>query len=124
VNELRGFMYLGLCICLAIFSQIVMKWQINKIGPSPAEATETINYIVRLLLNPWVISGAIATFFAGVAWLLAISKLDLSQSYPFLGIVFIVMLAAGVLVFNEPYTWQKLAGSALIAVGIALSWQA
>ena len=123
MSEFRGYVYLGLCICLAIGSQIIMKWQVNKMGPGPGEAAAVFSYVIHLLLNPWVIAGAVATFFAGVAWLLAISELDLTRAYPFLGLIFLVMLAAGVLIFGETFTWQKLAGSAFIAVGIVLSVQ-
>src|SRR5262245_15737270 len=100
-----------------------MKWQINKAGPSPVEIADIGGYVVRLLLNPWVISGALATFAAGIAWLLAISRLDLSHAYPFIGLTFIVMLVSGMALFNEPFAWQKLVGTMLIAVGIALSSQ-
>ena len=123
MRDLRGYAYLASCLFLVIYSQIIMKWQIDKAGTSPSGAPEVISYVFRLLLNPWVISGAIATFLAGIAWLLALSRLELSHAYPFISLTFIFMLFASAVLFNEPFTWQKMAGSALIAVGIVLSSQ-
>jgi len=123
MKDPRGYAYLALCLFLAVYSQIVMKWQVNKAGASPQDAPELVRYLLRLLLNPWVVSGAIATFFAGLAWLLAIGRLDLSRAYPFVSVIFIIMLGASAFLFDEPFTWQKVAGSALITAGIVLSSQ-
>ena len=123
MKDLRGYAYLTSCLSLVIYSQIIMKWQIDKAGISPSGVPEVISYVFQLLLNPWVISGAIATFLAGVAWLLAISRLDLSHAYPFISLTFIIMLFASAVLFNESFTWQKMVGSALITVGIILSSQ-
>lgn len=123
MNDIRAYAYLVLCLFFAVFSQIVMKWQVNKAGPSPAGIPDITAYMLHLLLNPWVIAGAFATFFAGIAWLLAISRLDLSHAYPFVGTLFVIMLIIGGFLFNEPFSWQKIAGTALITAGVALSSQ-
>src|SRR5258706_12755553 len=100
MNNLRGYAYLASCLFLAIYSQVIMKWQINKAGASPSDAVEILHYLFRLLLNPWVISGAVATFFAGIAWLLTLGKMELSHAYPFIGLTFVAMLIASVVLFN------------------------
>jgi drug/metabolite transporter (DMT)-like permease len=123
MNDLRAYLYLGSCVLLAVCSQIIMKWQLNRIGPSPSESAEVISYIFRLLLNPWVILGAALTFLAGVAWLLALSRMDLGHAYPFMGSIFVIMIVASTLLFGEPFSLQKLAGAALIAIGIAVGSQ-
>ncbi len=76
----------------------------------------------RRLASPWVIAGLVLTFAAGVAWLLAPSRLDLSHAYPFVGPLLAAMVFGG-LFFCEAFARQKLAGAALIAIGIALSSQ-
>ena len=123
MNDLRAYLYVGSCLVFAVFSQIIMKWQVNKAGPSPAESAEIASYVFKLLLNPWVILAAVLTFFAGVAWLLAISRMDLGHAYPFIGSIFIFMILASTCFFGEPMSWQKLTGSGLIAIGIAISSQ-
>jgi multidrug transporter EmrE-like cation transporter len=123
MNDLRAYLYLGSCLLLAVCSQIIMKWQVNKAGPSPAESAEIASYVFRLLFNPWVITALVLTFVAGIAWLLALSRLDLSHAYPFVGLLFVAMVFVGISLFGEAFAWQKLAGAALIAIGIALSSQ-
>jgi drug/metabolite transporter (DMT)-like permease len=121
MNDLRSYAYLVLCLSLAVVSQIIMKWQLGKAGPSPAGLQGIAAYMLEFLLNPWVIAAAFATFFAGVAWLLAISRLDLSHAYPFVGLLFVIMLVVGCTLFDEPLNWQKVGGALLIAAGVALS---
>ena len=123
MSDYRSYSYLALFILLAVLSQILMKWQINKAGPSPLETAQVAAYVFRLLLNPWIVCAVLATFFAGVAWMLTISRLDLSHAYPFVSGLFIVMAFIGILLFDEPYSWQKVAGSVLIAAGIVMSSQ-
>src|SRR5258706_13082402 len=102
MNNLRGYAYLASCLFLAIYSQVVMKWQINKAGTSPSDAVEILHYLFHLLLNPWVISGAVATFFAGIGWLLTLGKMELSNASPFIGLILVAMLFSSLVLFSEP----------------------
>jgi drug/metabolite transporter (DMT)-like permease len=79
---------------------------------------DKVHYIVALLLNPWVISGIVATFLAGISWMLAMTKFEISYAYPFVSLNYLLVLAAGFLLFQESLSITKLAGSALVILGI------
>jgi multidrug transporter EmrE-like cation transporter len=53
----------------------------------------------------------------------AMTKLDLSHAYPFTSLAFVLVTAASALFFNEPVTGPKIAGIALICIGIAIGSQ-
>ena len=53
----------------------------------------------------------------------AMTKLDLSHAYPFTSLSFVLVLIASGLFLNEPVTWPKIAGIALICGGIAIGSQ-
>jgi len=80
-------------------------------------------FLVRLLLNPWVLSGFAAAFLASVFWMAVLTKFELSYAYPFVALTFVFVVLAGGLLFGEPITFPKIAGLALIIAGITLASQ-
>lgn len=95
-----------------------MRWQVSAAGALPTDTPGKINFVIELLLNPWVLSGIVATFLAGVSWMLAMTKFEISYAYPFVSLNYILVLAAGFLLFNETINVTKLAGSALVILGV------
>lgn len=105
-------------ILLGLYGQVVLKWQVNRAGPLPDDLPGRVEFVLRLLLNPWVISSLGAAFLGMVTWMLALSKADLSYAYPFTSLSFVLVLAASVLVFREPVTATKVAGLVLVVAGL------
>jgi len=116
---MRGYIYLLIMICLAVYSQNIIKWQISLAGQMPGDnLLAQIRFLAHLLMNPWVISACVATFFSGLLWMAAISLIDLSKAYPFIALIFILMFISGVLIFGEAFSWQKLIGTLIVALGV------
>ncbi len=67
-------------------------------------------FLFRLVLNPWVLSGFAAAFLASVFWMAVLTKFQLSYAYPFVALTFVVVVAAGGVLFGEPITVPKMAG--------------
>jgi len=57
---------------------------------------------------------------SAAAWIVVLSKLDLSLAYPFVGLGFVVTFLIGVLLLGEPASAGRLAGTLLIAGGAVL----
>ncbi|MBM3125976.1 MAG: hypothetical protein FJZ87_13040 [Chloroflexi bacterium] len=110
--------YIALTIFFTVYSQLILRWQVSLAGDAPEDFIAKIGFIIGLLLNPWVLSGIAATFLAGVSWMLAMTKFEISYAYPFVSLNYILVLAAGFLLFNESVNVAKLAGSALVVLGI------
>lgn len=110
--------YIVMTVIFTVYSQLVMRWQVSAAGPLPVDMSGKIGYVLNLILNPWVLSGIFATFLAGVSWMLAITKFEISYAYPFVSLNYILVLAAGFLLFNESINAAKLAGSALVILGV------
>jgi len=117
------YFYILITIVLTVYGQLVVKWQVNLAGAFPAPGWEKTLFLGKLLINPWVISGMAAALLAGVAWMAAMTKLNLSHAYPFMGLTFVLVLILSGVYFNEPMNWQKTVGILLIMGGIALSSQ-
>jgi drug/metabolite transporter (DMT)-like permease len=107
-------------VLFAVYSQLVMRWQVSAAGPVPAGFFEQAMFVLRLLINPWVMTGIVATFLSGVSWLLAMTRFEISYAFPFMSLNYLLMLVAGVVLFNEGVSVQKFVGSALVVLGIII----
>lgn len=113
------YVFVLLTVLLTVYGQLVLKWQVDLLGPmDPTHAP--LAFYARLLLNPWVLSALASAFGASLAWMAALSKLPLSHAYPITALSFFLVVVAGALLFGEPITKQQVAGVTLIVVGIAI----
>jgi len=110
--------YIFLTILFTVYSQLIMRWQVAAAGQLPDDISGKIRFIVALLLNPWVVTSIVATFFAGVSWMLAMTRFEVSYAFPFVSLNYVLILAASVLLFNESFTVTKFVGSLIVIIGI------
>lgn len=110
-------------VLLTVYGQIVIKWQVVAAGAFPAASPEQLWFLLRLLVNPWVISALAAALVAALTWMVAMTRLELSHAYPFMSLAFIGVLLLSAWFFHEPVTWHKVAGLALICAGIVVGSQ-
>lgn len=87
----------------------------------PTTFSQKIPFLIKLLLNPWVMSGMVAGFCALVCWLAAMTKFDLSYAYPFMSLAFVLVLILSAVLFHETVTAPKVLGVLLIIVGIIVA---
>lgn len=118
-----SYLYVLLTILLTVYGQIVIKWQVLKVGSLPQETADKILFMLQLLLNPWIVSALAAAFLASFFWMAAMTKLQLSHAYPFMGLTFVVVMLASGFFFHEPITTLKVVGVALIVLGLAVASQ-
>ena len=118
--KLLDHSYLALTILFTVYSQLILRWQVSIAGETPEDFMAKIRFILGLLINPWVLSGIAATFFAGISWMLTMTKFEISYAYPFISLNYILILAAGFLLFNESINASKLTGSLLVILGIII----
>lgn len=115
---MTGFVYvLGSVLC-TVYGQIVVKWQVGKAGALPASFSERIPFLLHLVLNPWILTGIAAGFFALLCWLAAMTKFELSYAYPFMSLAFVLVLVLSALLFHEALSVAKILGVLLIIAGI------
>ena len=118
---MRGYYYLFFSLFLATYSQIIIKWKVTQAGSIPNTGLyDQFVYLCTLLSKPLILSAFVATFASGILWMSAISILELSKAYPFIGINFIVMFYCGVLLFDENFSWLKLCGTIIVILGISI----
>ena len=118
-----SYFYIFLTILLTVYGQIAIKWQVLKVGALPEGTWEKISFMLHLLLNPWIMSALAAAFLASFFWMAAMTRLQLSHAYPFMGLTFVLVLLASGFFFQEPVTLLRVVGVALIVLGLAVASQ-
>mgnify|MGYP006283459915 FL=1 len=78
-------------------------------------------YFLQVFTDPFIISGVISIIVAGLCWIAAMTKFDLSYAYPFVGLTFALVLIFSAIFFHEPINLYKIAGVIMIIAGIVVS---
>lgn len=112
-----NYLYIAMTIALTVYGQIAIKMQVARAGAMPSASSDKLTFIIRLLLNPWVISAFAAAFLASVTWMGAMSKFPLSFAYPFMSLNFVIVLLLSAWLFNEPLSMTRVIGVTLICLG-------
>lgn len=118
-----NYLYIAVTIALTVFGQIAIKMQVLQAGPLPASGHDKLLFLIRLMLNPWIISAFAAAFLASVSWMGAMTKFPLSHAYPFMSLNFVIVLMLSGWLFQEPLSIIKIVGVALICVGTIIASQ-
>lgn len=122
-KNFMAFAYIILTVLLTVYGQVVVKWQVSLAPSFPEAAIDKVLFILRLLLNPWIISSFLAAFIASLTWMAALTKFPLSFAYPFMSLAFVFVMLLSALLFYEPITAAKAIGIGLIVAGVIIGSQ-
>ena len=126
MKSLTTFFADHLVIWITIFftvtGQLILKWRSEHINFDFTGIRDVGNLLVPLK-DVWVLIAYGMALLASVSWLLALRRFELTYAFPFAAISYVLILAIGGMVFNEPITLYKVAGCSLIMIGIATSVQ-
>ncbi len=120
MNRFLDHGYILATVVFTIYSQLIMRWQVSQAGALPGDLSGKLNFVGHLFLNPWVLSSILATLLAGISWMLAMSRFEISYAYPWIGLNFVLMLLFGVLLFGESMSVAKVIGTMLVVAGIVV----
>ncbi len=115
---MAAYLYILATVVLTAYGQLILKWRVGELGGLPTGAVEKTEALLRFSVTPWMLTVYAAAFLAGLAWMVAVSQLELSRAYPFVGLTFAVVLIASVVFFGEALTAGKVLGTGLIVLGI------
>ena len=114
-------LYLLLAIFFGVVSQLIIKWQMSAFSFNDYETwQDKFALAFSMLLNPYIIISLILTLLAGVTWMIAMTKFEISYAYPYtlLGLVLVTIFS--VVFFGESVNTYKIIGIAVIILGIVL----
>lgn len=118
-----GYLYIFLTILFTIYGQIILKWRINFLNWKVQETGifEIVIEYLKLLIDPYILSGFIAAFIASIFWILTMTKFELTFAYPFMSISPALVFLFGIFFLQETFTYGKILGLILIIIGIIIT---
>ena len=116
--EVIAYLCLGATVVLTSYGQAIVKWRVDEAGHFPESLAAKAGFLLALAVDPWVLSAALAAFIAGLAWMAALTQLELSHAYPFVSVTFILVLIMSAVFFGESITATKVVGMGLIVGGL------
>src|SRR5699024_10641991 len=110
-------------IFFTVYGQLILKWKIDRAGTLPDATVDKLVFLLRLLLDPVILSGFLSAFVASLFWMAAMTKFNISYAYPFMSLSFVLVFILSIFLFQDPVTVQKVIGLALIVLGIIVTSQ-
>ena len=108
------------CILFTVLGQILVKWQAMQAGNLPASWPARVSFFFNLMSNPWIIAGFASALIAAFAWILAMTRLPISVTYPMLALTYPLVMSLSWLMLGETLSVWRVMGAALILAGVAL----
>ena len=111
--------YLLLAILLGVVSQLIIKWKMSAFSFDNYETwQEKFSLAFSMLLSPYIIIALVLTLLAGVTWMIAMTKFEISYAYPFTLLALVLVTIFSVIFFGESVNIYKLIGIVFIILGI------
>ena len=118
---MSNFILMTTVIFFTVLSQVILKiGQSTLYYPSEMTTSEILKMSYLNLTNPYVIGCILLTLFAGLAWIMVIQNMPLSQAYPFMSLNYVLIFIISWLFFSEPLSLPVLGGIFLVMIGTGL----
>ncbi|MDA0811630.1 MAG: hypothetical protein O3C21_04445 [Verrucomicrobia bacterium] len=119
-----GYLFIAATILFTIYGQLVLYWRVSSrgIGLNGLNKEEVIG-LLRVLMDPWVLSGFGAAFIASIFYMIALSRFQLNHAYPFMSLTFPLVAVCSHFLFGDLLPARKLLGLGIIIMGIIVGSQ-
>jgi multidrug transporter EmrE-like cation transporter len=105
-------------VLLNAAAQLLLKSGTNAIGMFEFSMSNVMPVGWKIATQPQIISGIGCYVVSVVVWILALSRAEVSIAYPMLSIGYVINAVAAWYLFGEAVTIMRLAGIAVIVLGV------
>ena len=113
-----GHLFIAITVILNAISQLLLKYGVEQ-TTSNLDTGKTIFSIgITVFTNPFVLLGLFTMTISMATHLVALSKFDVGYVFPFLSFAYIIVAVAGVMLFKEEINIYRVAGIAIITIGV------
>ena len=107
-------------VLLNTFAQLLLKAGANSIGRFEFALSHALEIGLKFIVNPYILGGMACYAVSLVVWLMALSRVEVSVAYPMLSVGFALNAVLAWWLLGEPVTMQRIAGIAIIIVGVTI----
>jgi multidrug transporter EmrE-like cation transporter len=105
-------------VSLNAAAQLCIRKGMLKIGEVPSDIASIFKAAPSMLSNLFLWSALLAYAFSLILWMVVLSKVEVTFAYPFLSLGFVLVTISSFLIFNENISPLRIAGIALICLGV------
>jgi multidrug transporter EmrE-like cation transporter len=105
-------------VLLNAVAQLALKASVREQGAITLNLTDALPTALRLAAEPWLWLGLGCYVVSVVVWILALSRVEVSIAYPMLSIGYIINALVAWAWLGEVLSVNKIAGIAIITVGV------
>jgi uncharacterized membrane protein len=119
---MSGIVYIlvVIAVCAMSGAQLLLKKGLLQVGQTPQSLSEIWPFFLKAYSNVYIIFAVVLTVVTALAWIVAVSKAQLSQVYPFMALSYILVALFSYWFFKEDVTVLRWAGILLICAGVIL----
>ena len=111
---MRSYLFVLLTIILTVYGQLIIKAR----ALQHSLDSENFSFLIKMFIDPWVLSGLICAFAASATWMLAVQSANLSVIYPLMAMTFVLVPLFAVYFFGDHLNVSQMFGLTLIIVGV------
>jgi multidrug transporter EmrE-like cation transporter len=118
--SLASFGLVGVAVLLGVAAQLLLKAGTNAVGRFAFSLDNAVPVGLQLALEPRILGGTGCYALSLVLWVMALSRTEVSVMYPMVSIGFALNALLAWWLLGEALSVQRIAGIAVIMVGVAL----
>jgi len=115
---MSGHLFIAITVILNATSQLLLKYGVEQTTASLDSVKTTFSVGLTVFTNPFVLLGLFTMTISMATHLVALSKFDVGYVFPFLSFAYIIVAVAGVMLFKEEINIYRVAGIAIITIGV------
>lgn len=115
-----SWMLILLAVALNTGAQLLLKKGMCVIGHFEFTTANIVPIGLKVIQNPYLLGGIAVYGFSLVAWLMTLSRVEVSVAYPLISLGYIVTAYVGCCYFNEAISMTKFVGIGVIILGVFL----
>jgi multidrug transporter EmrE-like cation transporter len=118
--SLASFGLVGAAVLLGVAAQLLLKAGTNAVGRFAFSLDNAVPVGLQLALEPRILGGTGCYALSLVLWVMALSRTEVSVMYPMVSIGFALNALLAWWLLGEAFSLQRIAGIAVIMVGVVL----
>jgi len=107
-------------VAMSAVAQLVLKIGMSSEATRMALQSGGMHAVIGVASNPFIWLGLGIYGLGTILWLGVLSKIDVSQAYPFVGLGFLLTMVFGLAFLGEQVSIQRIAGTLLVMAGVYL----
>jgi multidrug transporter EmrE-like cation transporter len=119
MNFLSQHIYIFITLAFTVSSQLIIKWKMSDFSYNDFSSwQDRYSFAFSMLINPYIILALAFSVLAGVTWMIAMTKFELSYAYPFTIFSLIFVTLFSIIFFEEQVNAHKIIGIIIVGIGI------